>query len=167
MKKALFTLLFISGLSAIAQPLWLRYPSISPNGESIAFNYQGDIFIVDVKGGDAFQLTTNAAHDFMPIWSPDGSKIAFASNRNGNFDVFIVDAKGGTPFRLSYHSSHDYPYDFTPDGSSVIYGASRLDNAKSVQFPNSRLPEVYQVSIKAGKETQFMTVAAEDVQFNY
>jgi len=166
MKKALFTILFLAGVSAIAQPLWLRYPSISPNGESIAFNYQGDIFVVDTKGGTASQLTTNIAHDFMPIWSPDGNKIAFASNRNGNFDIFIVDAKGGTPFRLSYHSSHDYPYDFTPDGKNVIYGASRLDDAKSIQFPNSRLPEVYQASVEAGKETQFMTIAAEDIQFN-
>ena len=166
MKKALFTFLFLAGISAVAQPLWLRYPSISPNGESIAFNYQGDIFVVDTKGGNASQLTTNTAHDFMPIWSPDGTKIAFASNRNGNFDVFIVDAKGGTPFRLSYHSSHDYPYDFTPDGNSVIYGASRLDDSKSIQFPSSRLPEVYQVDIKAGKETQFLTISAEDVQFS-
>ena len=166
MKKTLLSLILLLAISSFAQPLWMRYPSISPDGSTIVFAYQGDLFTVSSSGGEARQLTSHMARDFMPIWSPDGKSIAFASDRHGNFDVFLVAATGGTPKRLTYHSSGDYPYDFTPDGKTVVYGSLRMDHHNSVQFPNHRLPEVYQVGIEGGRETQFLTIAAEDIQFN-
>ena len=55
------------------------------------------------------------------MWSPDGSKIAFASDRYGNFDIFVMPADGGTATRLTYHSAGDTPTSFTPDGEYLIY----------------------------------------------
>ncbi len=81
-------------------PLWLRYPAISPDGKSIVFSFKGDLYKVDASGGTAYPLTLHEAHDFMPVWSHDGKKIAFASDRFGNFDVFIISADGGEPTRL-------------------------------------------------------------------
>ena len=96
--KSLFiltsALLFTANVLAENDPLWMRYPAISPNGETIAFTYKGDIYTVPANGGKATQLTTHPAHDTRPIWSPDGSKIAFASDRNGNFDIFVMDKEG-------------------------------------------------------------------------
>lgn len=166
MKYLLLSITLLSGLYSFSQPLWMRYPSISPDGKTIAFSYQGDIFTIASRGGEAKQITAHKAYDYVPIWSPDSKNIAFASNRHGNFDVFLVSAEGGEPKRLTYHSSSDYPYDFTPDGKNIIFGATRLDHQNSVQFPNGRLPEVYQVSTEGGRETQFLTVSAEDVQFS-
>ena len=88
-------------LSAAAQaddsPLWMRYFAISPDGQTIAFSYQGDIYTVPSSGGKARQLTTHPAHDTRPVWSPDGQRIAFASNRSGNFDVFLMNKEGSPP----------------------------------------------------------------------
>ncbi|MFO0415393.1 MAG: peptidase S41, partial [Bacteroidota bacterium] len=92
------------------EPLWLRYPSISPDGKTIAFTYKGDLYTVPSSGGRAVALTMHDAHDFMPVWSTDGKTIAFASDRYGNFDIFTIPAEGGNANRLTYHSANEYPY---------------------------------------------------------
>ena len=82
-----------AALTASAEsPRWLRNTAISPDGSTIAFTYKGDIFTVPVAGGKASQLTSNEAYDTAPVWSPDGSKIIFSSNREGSFDIFSVAA---------------------------------------------------------------------------
>ena len=58
--------------------LWLRYPAISPDGRTIAFEYKGDIWIVPAAGGTATPLTIGEAYDFAPVWSHDGRQIAAA-----------------------------------------------------------------------------------------
>lgn len=160
----LFTSLMFS--SAFSQQLWMRYPSISPNGSQIAFCYQGDIFIVDSKGGTAVQLTSHAAYDYRPVWNNDGTQIAFASNRFGNFDIYLVSTEGGSPTRLTFHSANDIPYEFTPDGKNIIFSSSRLDAASSVQFPSGGLNELYSIAVNGGREKQYLTIAAEEVQFS-
>ena len=80
MKKLIFSVALLSAaLSASAEehPLWMRYPAISPDGTTIAFAYKGDLYSVSVNGGEARQLTTHAAFDSHPVWSPDSKKIAF------------------------------------------------------------------------------------------
>src|SRR6186997_3374366 len=96
-------------------PLWLRYPAISPDGQTIAFSYQGDIYAVPAAGGNAIPLTLGESYEYAPVWSHDGKSLAFASDRYGNFDVFVMPSSGGEAKRLTYHSANDYPYDFTPD----------------------------------------------------
>ena len=72
---------------AATSPLWLRYPAISPSADHIAFSYGGDLYRVPSSGGTATHLTQHAAHDYRPVWSPDGKHIGFGSDRYGNFDV--------------------------------------------------------------------------------
>ncbi|MBC7903777.1 MAG: PD40 domain-containing protein, partial [Gemmatimonadaceae bacterium] len=116
-------LLFLT-LIAFGQsnPLWLRYPAISPDGKTIVFCYKGDIYKVPSSGGDAVPLTLHEAYDVMPVWSHDGKQIAFASDRYGNADVYVMPATGGEAKRLTFHSSNDIPYDFTPDNKNVLFG---------------------------------------------
>ena len=105
MSKLYLTLVlfFIWGVLS-AGPLWMRYPSISPDGKQIVFSYKGDIYKVSADGGRAEQLTTNPGYETYPIWSPYGKYIAFASDRYGNLDIFIMLAEGGTPKRLTTYS---------------------------------------------------------------
>jgi Tol biopolymer transport system component/C-terminal processing protease CtpA/Prc len=148
-------------VASAAQPaLWLRYPAISPDGETIVFSYRGDLFRVPSIGGTATPLTVHAAHDTMPVWSPDSTKIAFASDRYGNFDVFVMDAAGGAATRLTYHSANDQPTSFTPDGAEVLFSSARLDGRDCVQFPTGAQPELYRVSVGGGMPRQMLTTPA-------
>lgn len=147
-------------------PLWLRYPSISPDGKTIVFCYKGDIYKVDAAGGAAMPITLSDAHDFMPIWSPDGKWIAYASDKAGNYDIYVMPAEGGESTRLTFHSSYDYPAYFTPDGKSIVYNSNRQDEVNYIQCAPSRLPELYWVSVSGGQEKQFLTIPAIDAKCN-
>jgi len=169
MKKLFYTLLlctFVTILMAQDDPLWMRYPSISPNGKSIVFSYQGDLYKVNAEGGAARPLTLHGAHDYMPVWSHDGKKIAFASNRYGNFDVYVMNATGGKAQKLTYHSADDYPSDFSVDNGNVIFSSSRLDAALNKQFPSGVLPELYSVPVQGGKISQVLTTPAQDAKYS-
>lgn len=160
--------LLLSGIMGIASaqdaPNWLRYSAISPDGSKIAFTYKGDLYTVPTNGGKATQLTFHEAHDFMPVWSKDSQKIAFASDRYGNFDVFIMDAEGGSASRLTYHSNDEMPYTFSADGNHVIFGGVRQDLAEHRQYPTGSQPELYQVPAKGGRVDQVWTLPAEYVK---
>ena len=83
---------------------WLLYPAISPDGKQIAFSYMGDIYLMPAEGGQAFRLTSHPAYDTRPVWSPDGQKIAFASDRDGGLNIYVTGVQGGDPARLTTHS---------------------------------------------------------------
>jgi tricorn protease len=169
MKKiVLFIVGWLFALSALhaETPLWLRYTAISPDGNSILFTYNADIYKVPVSGGQAVAMTLFEGRDFMPVWSPDGQKIAFASDRHGNFDVYVMHADGGNLKRLTYHSSNDYPYAFSADGKSVLFSSTRLDGPKSTYFPSGVLPETYSVPVAGGKEQLITSVPMEEISVN-
>ncbi|MCB9339329.1 MAG: PD40 domain-containing protein [Lewinellaceae bacterium] len=148
------------------EALWLRNAAISPDGKTIVFSYQGDLYKVAADGGTATVLTVNEAYDTNPVWSHDGQQIAFASDRYGNFDVFVMPAAGGQSTRLTYHSAGEYPSDFTTDNQEVIFTSSQLDAASNQQYPSGVLPELYRISVKGGMPHQIITTPAEDARFS-
>ena len=100
---ALLITLSIAGSAYSQQPIrFARSPDISPDGKLVAFSYLGDIWTVEAIGGIAKPVTMHEAHDYSPIFSPDGSKIAFSSNRYGSYDIFTVPILGGKPKRLTF-----------------------------------------------------------------
>lgn len=159
----LLAVLVPSLLSAQAEPNWLRYPAISPDGKTIVFTFKGDLYTVPSSGGTATMLTLHEAHDFMPVWSRDGKRIAFASDRYGNFDVFTIPATGGQATRLTYHSTAEYPYAFSTDDKQVIFSGARYDDAANRQYPTAYMSELYQVPVTGGRVTQILTTPAEAI----
>jgi tricorn protease len=148
-------------------PLWLRYPALSPDGKTIAFSFQGHLFLVPAEGGLAQPLTAGPAHDTAPVWSPDGKAIAFASDRYGHYDVYLVSSEGGQARRLTTYSNDAIPSTFTPDGKFVVFSEHRRISAKSSRFPTRRLPELYKVSIEGGREPEMiLPTPALNAQFD-
>ncbi len=145
---------------------WMRYPALSPDGTTIAFTYRGDLYRVAATGGTATQLTQHPAHDFMPVWSHDGTRIAFASDRHGNFDLYVIPAVGGAAQRLTYHSAAEYPYSFTPDDKSMVFGAARMDAAANRQYPAASMPELWTVPTTGGRPVQLLTTPADDARYS-
>lgn len=163
MKKSLTTIMFIGGICAAsaAPALWMRDVKISPEGDKIAFGYKGDIYTVPVTGGEAHRLTTLPSYESNPVWSPDGTKIAFASDRHGNFDVFIMDAGGGEATRLTSNSASEIPESFSPDGKDVFFSAAIQNPASSVMFPSARMTEFYAVPVAGGVSRQVLGTPAQ------
>ena len=166
MKKLLFLAFFAATMQLAAQPLWMRDNVISPKGDKIAFCYKGDIYVVNANGGKAQQLTTTSTYETAPVWSPDGQKIAFATDRNGNFDVYVVSAEGGVPQRITTNSASELPLAFSPDGKEIYFSAQIQKAAENVQFASGWITELYKVSTEGGRPEQVVAVPVCSMSFD-
>src|ERR1700739_2290698 len=90
-----------AGARAATKPHIYQHPALSK--DLIAFGYAGDLWTVPRAGGVATRLTTGVGIETEPVFSPDGSTIAFTGDYDGNNDVFTIPATGGVPFRVTYH----------------------------------------------------------------
>ena len=102
-----------------------KAPALSPDGSAIALEWNGDLWIVPAAGGEARQLTSNAARDMQPKFSPDGRTIAFLSDREGAPQVFTIPTSGGTPQQLTFHTSGYDQLDWLPKGDGLLVKATR------------------------------------------
>jgi tricorn protease len=114
----------LAGMSADSlTPLLLQKPTLSRT--HIAFVYAGDLWTVPRDGGAAQRLTSGAGIETNPIYSPDGSSIAFTGEYDGNTDVYTVPAAGGVPKRLTWHPAPDTVLAWTPDGRRILFASNR------------------------------------------
>lgn len=169
MKKILsFFVIILFNIQAFVQenPLWLRYPAISPDGKTVVFSYQGDLYKVSSGGGQASPLTLHEAYDYMPVWSHDGKWIAFASDRYGNMDVYVMPSSGGEAKRLTFYSGADLPWDFSPDNKTILFSSNRIDLATNAQIPGAGMNELYSVPVLGGRAAMVITQPAINARYN-
>jgi tricorn protease len=139
--SALVALVFACALTAYAGgPLLLQKPTLSKT--HIAFAYAGDLWLVAREGGEARLLTSGAGSKSDPVFSPDGSLIAYTGDYDGNVDVYVIPASGGVPKRLTHHPAVDEVIGWTPDGKQVLFRSSRNSY--------SRFNRLFTVSLEGG-----------------
>ena len=151
-----------------SSPLWMRNPCISPDGQTVVFQYKGDLFTVPSNGGRAYQLTSNPAYDTKPIWNPDGKSIVFSSDRLGSLDIFVIDSRGGKPVRQTTHSVNEVPVAWL-DSQTILYTANIMPTATSSQFPSSIFSQVYALKVtdnEPNRSRLFSSLPMEHVSIN-
>lgn len=119
----------------------LRDPALSD--KALAFTYAGDIWIAAPDGSNPVRLTSHPADERDPIFSPDGSKIAYTANYDGNADVFVIGVRGGEPRRLTWHPGDDTAVDWAPGGEAVAMVSAR-------ERRSGRSGQLFHVSLTGG-----------------
>jgi tricorn protease len=119
----IFAVLLCTACAYAGGPLLLQKPSLSRT--HIAFAYAGDLWLVPREGGEARLLTSGSGAKDGPVFSPDGSMIAFSGDYDGNVDVYVMSANGGVPKRLTHHPSVDEVVGWSPDGQQVLFRSTR------------------------------------------
>ena len=117
--------LMLSAAAASAQvdARMFRYPAVSAT--QIAFVYAGDIWLVPKTGGTAIRLSSPAGEETFPRFSPDGTRLAYSADYDGNLDVYVVPAAGGEATRLTHHPMADRVIGWHPDGKRVLFASGR------------------------------------------
>jgi tricorn protease len=148
-----FAVLAHSNLSAGDEARLMRFPAVY--GEQLVFSYAGDLYTVDIEGGMARKLTSHNGYEMFPRFSPDGSKIAFTGQYDGNTEVFVISATGGSPTRLTHTATlardnvsdrmgpNNIVMDWTPDGKYITYRSRK-------QSFNSFIGQLYRVPAEGG-----------------
>jgi tricorn protease len=104
---------------AAAKPAYFRYPDL--NGDRLVFSAEADLWVAAASGGAARRLTTHPGTEYFPKFSPDGTKIAFTGEYDGNPDVYVIPSEGGEPRRITWLPGPDQVIGWTPDGKKIIF----------------------------------------------
>lgn len=104
-------------------------PSLSPDHREIAFVSGGDIWTVPFTGGDARLLVSHPATESRPLWSPDGTRLAFTSTRSGNGDVYVLTLASGDLQRITFDDISDVLDNWSRDGKWLYFSSTSRDIA--------------------------------------
>jgi len=99
-------------------------PSLSPDRREIAFVAGGDIWVVPASGGEAHLLVSNPAYDSRPLYSPDGTKLAFLSTRTGNGDIYVLTFATGEATRLTFDDANELVTGWSADSKTIYFQSS-------------------------------------------
>ncbi len=154
---SLMMVFFSSAFMVAEEARLMRFPGIS--NDKIVFTYAGDLYTVDIEGGTARKITSHNGMEMFARFSPDGSKIAFTGQYDGNTEVFVVPAEGGVPKRLTFTATlgrddvadrmgpNNIVIAWTPDSKNIVF------RTRKNTF-NSFKGQLYKVSVEGGMPEQ-------------
>jgi dipeptidyl aminopeptidase/acylaminoacyl peptidase len=122
------------------------------NGGKIVFSRnETDIWVMNTDGTSQTNLTNDGAFDREPSWSPDGSKIVFSTNRDGNYEIYAMNADGSSQLRLTNQAGIDAFPIYSPDGSHIVFTSTRDGNK-----------EIYTMNADGSNQVRLTNDAATD-----
>jgi tricorn protease len=124
---------------------------VSVDGRQVAFSLRGDIWTMPANGGEGRQVTSGPEKDEWPRFSPDGTKIAFVSDKAGNSDIFLLDLKSGKTVPVTTSKGNDFFHGWSPDGKRLVFASERTLNR-----------EIWTIEIESQQETQLTNHPAAD-----
>jgi serine/threonine protein kinase len=139
----------IKTIGLISYPGLEEMPAFSPDGNSIAFAWNGanqnnfDIYVKLIGAGTSLRLTHDSTNDYYPAWSPDGSYIAFLQVKQNSYSYYIIPSLGGEERKVADVKYAGYGIDWSPDGRELVVSA--IDSS-------TQLPGIMLISIDAGKK---------------
>ncbi|SOB86928.1 C-terminal processing protease CtpA/Prc, contains a PDZ domain [Sphingomonas guangdongensis] len=121
-------------------------PTIAPDGQTIAFVSGGDIWEVARGGGIARLLVSDAATEGRPLYSPDGTQLAFTSTRGGSPNIYLLDLASGAVTRLTWAEATEELDSWSPDGRALYFASA----AQEV----GRQPDIFRIPATGGTPVQ-------------
>jgi Tol biopolymer transport system component/C-terminal processing protease CtpA/Prc len=119
-----FSFIYVS--SQNQSSYFLSNPTLTPDGQTVIFAYEGDLWKANVNDGNATRLTAMQGYETSPRVSPDGKWIAFTGRQYGNGDIYIMSVNGGDVKQITYHSTNDEVTSWSWDSRSIYFNSNRM-----------------------------------------
>ena len=123
-----FFLLQPSAKAQSQEVYFTSYPTLTPDGKTVIFSYEGDLWKTDIDNPLAVRLTAMQGEETSPRVSPDGKWLAFSSNQFGNNDVYIMPLAGGEIKQLTYNAAYDQVDSWSWDSKSIYFTSGRYNS---------------------------------------
>ncbi|MEM1339292.1 MAG: S41 family peptidase [Bacteroidota bacterium] len=107
------------------QPYFLLDPTLTPDGQTLIFSYDSDLWSVPTVGGTAMRITGMEGNETLPKVSPDGKWLAFSGSADGNLNIYIMQLEGGEIKQLTYHDAVDEMDSWSWDAKQIYFTSSR------------------------------------------
>ncbi len=130
---------FIAGKAQTGEAYFLSSPCLSPDGQTVVFSFEGDLWKAAISSGQATRLTAMQGYETNAKISPDGKWVAFTGRQFGNADIFIMPLEGGDIKQITFHSATDEVASWSWDGDHIYFTSNRAGQQSG-----------YKVSMKGG-----------------
>ncbi|HBB90872.1 MAG TPA: peptidase S41 [Bacteroidales bacterium] len=121
--------LLLSSSAKSSEPYFLSFPALSPDGKTVVFSFEGDLWKADAASGQAMRLTAMQGYETNARISPDGKWIAFSGRQLGNSDIYIIPIEGGDVKQITFHSANDDVENWSWDSKWIYFNTGRVNGS--------------------------------------